>query len=780
MMLITVNLSLLVVAVVVQAQEVNVLPEPGQVFDIIEQVVLHNHSVSSTTSQAKYYTCLMRGLWDPHNQEPSKFPPLAHFTNPLLYSHAGQTFLPWLDNHVVTTGVEKLAESGFTDRLHQEIEYAAGDVLQVVEGEGFFVDTVALHNNLAFLPPLRVDAEYPYLTALVSMQPSPDWFTGFYLLDYLQRNGNADNVKYYYDRIKVHTYPWDAGTDGGVSYTALPADLDPPFKASRIVAGTSAVSALFMNPATGQVLPVAEWECHLRVCNIGDAACNSNIHWPPANKCDAFRYPGCDQQCPASNNGGCQECTPQDAGRVFFPNCCQSNYELLGASCAVNFTFANLTMPLVGVAAAPTTQGQQKNLTLAQHAAFAKATQDFYLSSFWAVGVFGVGTEINVTASQMVGSNALLITYDQTVSFDSRTYDGMVDQSTARQLIDSSLANGEQAQEYATKFLQKNDPVFAGAYIGKGKIASSGGSSSGGKKGKGAKIVLPILLILGLGVGGAVFYHRRMQGPKSSDDEENGNDKPGDVEEGRRSRSGAPKEARQDSSRSNSEKKLERRPSAKKDAAGSKSKTVRSSSIKKNKETQLDTDKKSKCTKSIGSHTERDTKKAAGKSTKKEPTSSFRKKEKQSTEEKSKDKGGHENERSSSQKKERRPSEKSLGRSSPRSKKKDKQSTTKKSSERPSSRKKVRQPSEKSLDRSSSSSKKKDMLPTTDVERKSSERSSSRRKERHPSDKSMDRSNSSRKTKDRGKDLDEKEHRKADKKRSETKVAEKNKSSRAK
>ena len=93
------------------------------------------------------------------------------------------------------------------------------------------------------------------------MQPSPDWYTGFYLLDVIDQYERT-----YWNRIKIRTYPWDAGTDGGTSYTSIKEDMGPPLNVERIYARTAPPGGIFLNHDGNEILPVAEWDCMLHVC----------------------------------------------------------------------------------------------------------------------------------------------------------------------------------------------------------------------------------------------------------------------------------------------------------------------------------------------------------------------------------------------------------------------------------------------------------------------------------------------------------------------------------
>jgi hypothetical protein len=197
------------------------------------------------------------------------------------------------------------------------------NVLKISEGQGFFIDTEDPEKNFAFLDEgIEVSKDYQFLSGIASMQPSPDWYTGFYLLDTIDEYDRT-----FWSRMIIHTYPWDAGTDEGDSYNSIDLDLDPPINVERISKGNAPPDGIFLSPDGKEVLPTAEWDCILHVCpGEGEDCVKEN--WPPANGCDLLKYPGCENECNPEVEQ-CQECKPKakDGDRqVFYKNCCQSNY----------------------------------------------------------------------------------------------------------------------------------------------------------------------------------------------------------------------------------------------------------------------------------------------------------------------------------------------------------------------------------------------------------------------------------------------------------------------
>ena len=123
-----------------------------------------------------------------------------------------------------------------------------------VEG-GFFVR----EKDFVHLPPIETDKIFPFLSVMAGMSPSPDWYTGWYSFWLLDEYSLT-----YYDHLKIQTYAWDAGTDGGATYQSLESDLDPPRPIERFVNRNAPEGGELRGP-DGDVPVVAEWECFLVV-----------------------------------------------------------------------------------------------------------------------------------------------------------------------------------------------------------------------------------------------------------------------------------------------------------------------------------------------------------------------------------------------------------------------------------------------------------------------------------------------------------------------------------
>lgn len=115
-----------------------------------------------------------------------------------------------------SAGIEVMAETGGTGTLSAEINaQAPGGALAVISGSG------AGSPGSATIQRFNVKTDYPLVTLVTMIAPSPDWFAGVSGLSLLDGNGQ------WIEELTVTLYPLDAGSDSGSYYTAPNQDTSP-------------------------------------------------------------------------------------------------------------------------------------------------------------------------------------------------------------------------------------------------------------------------------------------------------------------------------------------------------------------------------------------------------------------------------------------------------------------------------------------------------------------------------------------------------------------------
>lgn len=146
---------------------------------------------------------------------PEDFPPNPHFSGLIGAAHDGTASL-WTLGGLASPGIESMAETGSKTQLTNEVNGLIGEgkALAVLSGGGIGNSPGSV--SLTF----DVTEEYPLVSLVSMLAPSPDWFVGTDGLDLFE--GGAWTPK-----LMVDLYVYDAGTDSGPNYTSPDQDTNP-------------------------------------------------------------------------------------------------------------------------------------------------------------------------------------------------------------------------------------------------------------------------------------------------------------------------------------------------------------------------------------------------------------------------------------------------------------------------------------------------------------------------------------------------------------------------
>jgi hypothetical protein len=154
---------------------------------------------------------------------PSDFPGNPHFSGLIGGTH-GANVVFWRGGEQASSGIRRMAEEGLKSALQTEIQAAidAGMAQYILSGP-----------NLSDSPgsasmEFDITIDYPLVTLVTMVAPSPDWFVGVAGLPLFQDGGWRDDVA-------VELAPWDAGTDDGVTYDSPNAPATPTIPIFRIL-----------------------------------------------------------------------------------------------------------------------------------------------------------------------------------------------------------------------------------------------------------------------------------------------------------------------------------------------------------------------------------------------------------------------------------------------------------------------------------------------------------------------------------------------------------------
>lgn len=168
-----------------------------------------------TPPDSAVYSVVFDATWSAATH-PTDYPRGAHFSSLIGAVHTDRVRF-WASGETATPGIESMAETGGTSTLRSEIRaQIPANALAIISGSG-------LNTSPAHTPPSRfvVRADYPLVTLVTMIAPSPDWFVGVSGLSLMDEFGQ------WVEELEVTLYPYDSGTDDGANYTSANADSSP-------------------------------------------------------------------------------------------------------------------------------------------------------------------------------------------------------------------------------------------------------------------------------------------------------------------------------------------------------------------------------------------------------------------------------------------------------------------------------------------------------------------------------------------------------------------------
>lgn len=207
-------------------------------------------------TQSATYSCVLTNNWSGmrHPIDYASVTNVAHWSPPVLLAHNDFVDL-WSPGDFASPGIEDVAELGSTPALRDEIEIlqTKGLAGQMVIG----ADQFNARDPPQTLDPITLSPKYPSLSTISMIAPSPDWFSG---IDSFSPRGPGG---YWYQSFEIATYPFDAGTEQGTTYT-INNDEEPIHgPIYQLTRDTVPASGILLDPTGTTVLPVATWTCTL-------------------------------------------------------------------------------------------------------------------------------------------------------------------------------------------------------------------------------------------------------------------------------------------------------------------------------------------------------------------------------------------------------------------------------------------------------------------------------------------------------------------------------------
>ena len=173
------------------------------------------------TTGSTSYQVVFDATWSV-TTHPASFPANPSFSGLIGGTH-GDSVTFWDEGALASFGIKQMAELGSKTPLDFEVEAAildgTGDGL--VSGGGISPSPGSV--QLTF----DVSVDFPLVTLVSMIAPSPDWFVGVSSLSLLDEGSWVSSVV-------VELFAYDAGTDSGVIYTSADEPTDPRANISLI------------------------------------------------------------------------------------------------------------------------------------------------------------------------------------------------------------------------------------------------------------------------------------------------------------------------------------------------------------------------------------------------------------------------------------------------------------------------------------------------------------------------------------------------------------------
>lgn len=215
------------------------------------------------------YEVIFEGLWSRHTH-PKDFPSnewQTQFSHMIGASHSIQYDL-WKYGELASPALTMLSETGQTKKLEIDMKRFSKNIRSVIKARGLQQRSNVVGRTFAVF---RMDATKHLLSLVSKIIPSPDWIVGVSMENLCLPNGS------WVDSRIVDLYPWDAGTNSGLSYQDFGEETEPRESIHRITScNPDDERSPFFDSTCAPVKPVARLHIlkqreYKKECEGGDA-----------------------------------------------------------------------------------------------------------------------------------------------------------------------------------------------------------------------------------------------------------------------------------------------------------------------------------------------------------------------------------------------------------------------------------------------------------------------------------------------------------------------------
>ena len=220
-------------------------------------------SIHSNAQGEATYSLTFTSNWTQaaHPHPSGNLPGNAHWSKLVGATHNSDVVFLEMGG-TATQGVENIAETGSNTVFYTEVDaaIAANYAGALVDGDDLPTAEGQININ-----EITTTEDYPLLTLLSMIAPSPDWMIAVNSVSLVDVNGD------WIDEINIDLYPYDAGTDSGVDYTSPNLDTNPqdPISSLQGVA-----------PFSNEIIGTLTISLEEVVLGINEVASNQTVLFP--------------------------------------------------------------------------------------------------------------------------------------------------------------------------------------------------------------------------------------------------------------------------------------------------------------------------------------------------------------------------------------------------------------------------------------------------------------------------------------------------------------------
>ncbi len=180
-------------------------------------IFLFIFSVSILAQSEATYTITFSSNWSNETHPSNNFPANAHWSKLVGATHNNQVVFLRM-GELASPGIEDVSELGNNTLFFSEINTAINNGFSNLLIDG---DDLPTPLGNIIISNVIITEEFPLLTLISMIAPSPDWIIGVDSLSLLDENEE------WIDEIIMDLYAYDAGTDDGMDYNSSNQDTNP-------------------------------------------------------------------------------------------------------------------------------------------------------------------------------------------------------------------------------------------------------------------------------------------------------------------------------------------------------------------------------------------------------------------------------------------------------------------------------------------------------------------------------------------------------------------------